>query len=352
MADKRHYRDTDYLYASAYIRSVEDRGLSDQLIARMLDAPDAEGAVSALFEAKTALEGGGEDIREADALCDEFVNDSFRVVSEATVDPSVFDFLRYQYDCNNIKTTLKCRAKSVSAEGLLFRCGTVPPEAYAKMAETDDFSALPGDFAAAAREAADAYKRTGDPQTIDLCLDLACLSSMMKSAEATGDALLTGAVRLRVDIANVLAVIRVLRLGDGMDGTARRELLKRALSPLGSVKPDELIRAAAGTDEDGGKDEDNGSAEKFFSLVRSTMPGVLDAALTPDSALSVIERSTEEAYLSYVLEGGRAVFGVGVPFAYLTSREYNAKNARIIIAGKRAGLPYDEISQRVRRARR
>ena len=67
MADKRHYREEDYLYASAYIRSVEDRGLSDMLIKRMLDAPDADAAVAYLREARSALEGGAA-VSDADGL--------------------------------------------------------------------------------------------------------------------------------------------------------------------------------------------------------------------------------------------------------------------------------------------
>ncbi len=336
MADKRHYRDTDYLYASAYIRSVEDRGLSDQLVTRMLEAPDAASALSILFEARSALDGGS-SIDDADLLCDEFVNDSFRVVAQIVTDPSVFDFMRYQYDCNNIKTALKCRAKGVGTDGLLFSCGTVPPEAYAKMTEDDDFSALPGDFPEAAKTAADTYKKTGDPQSIDLTLDLSCLSSMTKAAGATGEKFLTDAVKLRVDIANVTAVTRVLRMG--MTETSRKDLLGRALSPLGSIRATDLISLS-----------DEGE-EQFFAGVRGRVPAVFGDKLTTGAPLSEMERAGDNAYLEHVMSAKNTAFGVSVPFLYLTGREYNAKNARIIIAGKRAGLPYDEISRRVRSIR-
>lgn len=329
--EKRKYKDTDYLYASAYIRSVEDRGMSRALILRMLEAPDAESALECLLEARGALEGGA-SIDDAEALCDEFVNDSFRVVAEIINDPSVFDFMRYQYDCNNIKTALKCSAKGVGTEGLLFSCGTVPAADYAKMTEHDDYDALPEIFAEAARSASDTYKKTGDPQSIDLPIDLACLAAMTESASSSGEELLSGAVRLRVDTANVLATLRVMRMGT----TARSELLERALSPLGSIQKKVLIESS-----------DEGE-EVFFDAVRDKLPREFSEKLTAGTPLSDVERAADDAYLAYVFSARGAVFGLSVPFIYLTEREYNAKNARIILAGKRAGLSYDDIRGRVR----
>lgn len=330
-ADKHKHRDTDYLYASSYIRSVEDRGLSRPLISRMLEASDADAAVSALLEARSALEGGG-SINDAEELCDAFVNDSFRTVSEIVTDAALFDFLRYQYDCNNIKTALKCHAKGIGTDGLLFSCGAIPESDIAKMASESDYSALPQIFAEAAKTAADNYAKTGDPQSIDLPLDLACLRAMAESADATGEALLSGAVRLRIDTANVMTVLRVLK----MKTERGAELLERALSPLGNISKETLIRAYAE------------GVDAFIGAVKGSLPSGFGEKLSAELSLSVIERMADDAYLEYVYASRGDIFGVSVPFIYLTEREYNAKNARIIIAGKRAGLPYDEIRERVR----
>lgn len=331
MAEKKKYNDTDFLYASSYIKSVEDRGLSRALILRMLESQDADAAVSCLFEARSALEGGS-GIEDAETLCDEFVNDSFRTVSEITKDPSVFDFMRYQYDCNNIKTALKCRAKGVGTDGLLFTCGTVPAEAYAKLTDEGDFSVLPPFFAEAALRADETYKKTGDPQSIDLPLDLSCLAAMVSGARSTGEELISRAVALRVDMANIMTALRVIR----MRTSTRAELLERALSPLGSIKKEVLIEASAGSEGD------------FIDAVKDKVPHGFAQKLSADETLSAIERAADDAYLEFVYSGRNAVFGINIPFIYLTEREYNAKNARIILAGKRAGLSYDEIRDRVR----
>ncbi len=343
----KKYRDTDYLYASAYIKSVEDRGLSSALVTRMLDAADSTSAEAYLFEARSAL-AGASGISDAEALTDELVNDSFRTAAEALSDPSVFDFMRYQYDCNNIKTVLKCRARGISADGLLFSCGTVSPAELLRMASEGDYTALPRAFASAAKLAETSYGKTGDPQSIDLPLDLACLEAMTEAAAETGEALLTGAVRLRVDIANVMTALRVIRMGSSHSVAAasasvedttperRAELLGRAISPLGSISKETIISASA---------EGEGA---LTEAVDGRLPLGLEAALSLGGALSEIERAADDAYLDYVRGAKSAVFGVSVPFIYLTEREYNAKNARIILAGKRAGLSYDEIRSRVR----
>ena len=345
--ERKRYRDTDYLYASAYIKSVEDRGLSHGLISRMLDAPDAASAEGYLFEAKSAL-GGSVEAKDAEALCDEFVNDSFRTVSEVVTDPSVFDFMRYQYDCNNIKTVLKCRARGISPEGMLFSCGTVPPSDVIKMAYEGDFSALPRAFAEAAKTAEVSYGKTGDPQSIDLPLDMACLDAMAEAADETGDALLSGAVRLRIDLANVMTALRVIRMGSAYSVSAasgsaedttperRAELLGRALSPLGSIPKETIISASA---------ESEGA---LVEAVSGKLPTDFEIALSQGGNRSGIERAADDAYLGYVRSAKNTVFGAEVPFVFLTEREYNAKNARIILAGKKAGLSDDEIRERVR----
>ena len=328
---KNKLKDEDFLYATAYIRSVEERGLSGAVVKRMLEAANAEEAEEALFEGRSTLPQDA-IVDTAEAICDEYVNGSFFTAGEIVGDVKAFDFLRYQYDCNNIKTALKCEARGLDPTGLYFSCGSIPTETVTSAIKSREYGVLPGAFAEAAQCAADAYAKTGDPQSIDLPLDNAAFEMMADGAEKTGVKLFSEAVRVKIDVTNVVTAVRIIR----MKPQTQSELLSRALCGRGSIKKDEIIAAS----EEG--------EEALYEFLKGRVPDRFEAALSTSATPSSLERAADDAYLSYAVQAKKTVFGAAVIFGYLVEREYNAKNARIIIAGKRAGVPYEQLASRIR----
>lgn len=322
---KRRSKDTEYLYATAYLRSIEEKGLGRELLLRMLDAATAEEAFSQL----TDVYGDGDD----ELICDKIVNEAYRTVDDVVGVPDMFTFMRYPYDANNIKTAIKCAAVGMKTDGLMFGCGTLPTDEYAAIVESKEYGKLPEALAEAAKNAADAYAKTGDPQSIDLPIDRACLSAMAEKADATGSAFIKNAISLRVDIANIMSAIRVCRMGDKTIGG----VLETALADGGAVPKKLLIDASA-------KDD---ATEAICAVVAEYRPE-LSESITPEQKLGELERALENCYLDTVYAARKLSFGCEVPFAYLVASEYNSKNARIILAGKRAGLSPDAIRERMR----
>ncbi len=322
--NKSRARDTEFLYASAYIRSVEEKGLCREMLARMLDAPTLADAEGILREASS--------VGVSDAVCDKIVNDAYETIGEVISDTELFTFMRYPYDTNNIKTAIKCAAKKIPCEDLLFDCGTLPPEKYVKMAETNDFSELPASLSEAAASAHEAFLKTGDPQTIDLPIDKACLYSMAEAAKMTGSRFILDAVKMKIDTANVLTTLRVMRMG----GETVRGTLLSALSDGGLIPAEKLISAATSETPN----------DEISALISELRPEFGDAL--SKTRLGEIERELENAYLSFVYSAKSVPFGIEIPFIYIVSSETNAKNARIILAGKRSGLDAENIRERMR----
>lgn len=323
-AAKKRAKDTEYLYASAYLRSIEEKGVCKELLSRMLEASDADSASAMLFEAyrKNSV--------SENELCDEIVNDAYKTVDEVVSVEGMFTFMRYPYDANNIKTAIKCAAKKISAEGLMFACGTLAKSDYSEAVASGDYSKLPSCLAEAAKVASDEFAKTGDPQSIDLPIDKACLEAMLEEAKFTGSKFIFDAVSLKLDIANILTAIRVSELNDQTAvGT-----LERALADGGLVPVKALTDAVAN-----GK-----SVIKVALSYRSELEDVLDES----KSLGELERALDNAYLEAVYAAKKVSFGCEVPFAYLVSAEYNSKNTRIILAGKRAGLSGEAIEERMR----
>lgn len=321
---KKRAKDTEYLYASAYLRTIEDKGVCRELLSRMLEAEDAAAASAMLFETyrKNAV--------SENALCDEMVNDAYKTVDEAVNVEGMFTFMRYPYDANNVKAAIKCAAKGISADGFMFACGTLPEDEYVAMASSGDYSALPGRLADAARTAAETYAKTGDPQSIDLPVDKACLEAMLEGAKGTGSKFIRDAITLKVDASNVLTALRVAKL----NGQTAAGTLERALANGGTVPVSALVAAVA----------DGESVVDVAVKARPELASVLDS----EKSLGELERALDNAYLSAVYAARKVLFGCEIPFAYLVSAEYNSKNARIILAGKRAGLSAEAIGERMR----
>lgn len=324
IASLKRAKDTDFLYASAYIRSIEEKGLCRETLSRMLEAPTAKDAEAIL---RDVYSDG-----DSDAICDEIVNAAYKTIGEVVSDKEMFSFMRYPYDANNIKTAIKCVAKGIPTDGLFFGCATLAADEYVKMAENGEFSALPKKLGDAAKEAFELFKKTGDPQSIDLPIDKACLSLMAEKASETGSRFILDSVMLKIDIANVLSTKRIVRMsGETVKGT-----LERTLSAGGNIAPEKLVSTAVSENPE----------ESLNTLIEETVP-TLSPALSSER-LGEIERGLENSYLEFVYSAKKVPFGIEVPFAYLVSSEYNAKNARIILAGKRAGLDADKIRERMR----
>ncbi len=322
-AAKKRAKDTEYLYASTYIRAIEEKGVCRELLSRMLDAESADVAASALLEVYRKS-GGNEN-----ELCDEIVNDAYATVDDVVSVDGMCTFMRYPYDANNIKSAIKCRAKGISAEGLMFGCGTLPTDAYVDMAASGDYSRLPARLASAAKAAADTFAKTGDPQSVDLPVDKACLEALLDGADGTGSKFISDAIALKVDATNILTAMRVSRLA----GETAKGTLEASLAEGGKVPVKALIDAVLG--------------EISVADAAAEHRPELSSALESDS-LGRTERALDNAYLSAVYAAKKVPFGCEIPFAYLVAAEYNAKNARIILAGKRAGLSAEAIGERMR----
>ncbi|MCD7776769.1 MAG: V-type ATPase subunit [Firmicutes bacterium] len=323
-------KDDDYIYVSSYLHAVEEKGLSSSLISRMLDAESAAAAESILKDAFHK--------DSAEAACDAAVEIMFDTVADCIDEPSLFDFLRYQYDANNIKTALKCAARGISAEDMMFSCGVVNAGTILSAAESGNFENLPEWMASSAARAREEFAKTGDPQEIDLPVDRACLEAMAVGAAATGDKFIKDALALRIDMVNILTSERVRR----MSLSIAEGLLSESLSSFGNISRDMLVMSVCSHKESGDDDM------PLATAVSERYP-VISELMRSKPTLSALERMTENEYLNFVSAGvNETLYGIGIPFAYIVGTEYNAKNARIIIAGKRSGMSSDSIKERMR----
>lgn len=322
----RKSKDTDYLFASARVRAAENR---------LIGADKTESAIAAkgAFEIESLIDSISTAERGADKLS-AYLADAYSFIAEISPDENIASFLRYSYDCNNIKAALKCHFRETDCTEMLFSFGSVPVIEILKMPEELDFSALPKNMSEAASEAFDAYSKTADPQLIDIILDKACFADMLEAAQNSGDEFAEDLVRTKIDLINIMMCVRVIRMGGG---SSERDVLKRSLISGGYVDKNVLFDSSV-------------TEEGISSAISGALYVSVCEYLTEDGRFSLaeIEKRCDDLYMNKVRKTKSLPFGAPLLCAYLIAVEYEVKNLRIILAGKRAGLSPEKIRERVR----
>jgi len=331
MAEK--YRETDYLYGSARVRALENRLIGKERLDRMLEASSSDDVMALLedhgFE---AMEGASREDRLLRGL-----SDGYRELERMTEGRrSPVDFLRYPYDCNNIKSLIKCFARGVDADGLLFESlGTVSVDEAKRAFQEKDYRAFPPHMAAAIPVAEESFSQTGNPQKVDLILDAACYEDMLAVAKESGISLAIRLVETKIDLTNLMTCLRLIRMHSGAAGEA---FLTEAILSGGTLPKDFFAESLAA-----------GEAAMAERLTYTRYSG-FGALLAEESPLYVLEKWADDAWMELAREAKFVPFGAEVLIGYAAALEYEVKNIRILLAGKDAGLGSDVIRERMRKS--
>lgn len=328
-------KSTEYMYISARVRAIEATMPGREMIGRMIEAQNTESA------AAVALESGilnsvdeAKDPDRLDEVLSRRLKDALDVVESDEGGRRVTPIIRLAYDCANIKAALRCIPHGIDFSDLLFDVGSLPMQRYREMAESGDFSSLSKNLAQAAEKAKTDYATTCDPLKIDLPLDRACFADMLSAAENTGDGFTVDFVKTKIDMTNVMMLLRIA--GMGKNGLTEG-LLSEALIDGGHIGIESLKEAT--------EQEEEELTGRISALVSMRYPRIAEAL---GSGTENFENECDSLIEAKLQEARYIPFGIPIVLTFLCKLEYEIKNVRIILAGKAAGLSPDKIAQRVR----
>ncbi len=322
------YKDTEYTYISAKVRAMEASLVGRDVLDRMISADDTDTAFSYLRECGFELSGLTAAARE-DVLIGE-LGRALTEIERNAPDAKMFAFFRYPYDCSNAKAVIKCRARGVDPEAMLFSVGTVSKSEIAS-----SFAGLPKNMKKAADEAERAYAETKNPQLIDFILDRACYADMAECAESTGIDYIKELVAARADLTNFMIALRVMRMNCGEYGAS---MLKGALLDTGRIGARAFISAY-----------EIGEAEIISALSRGGYRSLAEK-LTVGVELGEAEKLCDNEKMQIIKGAKYKTYGIEIPVAYIAAVEAEIQNIRIVLAGKEAGSAPSVIGERIREA--
>ena len=324
----------NYLFGSARVRALENNLIGKEKLERLLAASGVDRCVALLAEFGVAVvrNESGAFLREETLLGR--LRAAYEEVGTTAENAAFARLFRWQYDCNNIKAAIKCFKRGVDPAEMLFDFGNFDLKTVISCAEKNDFTPLGDLFGSAAREAADTFAKTGNPQCVDLILDRACYAAMLGDAQKSGSAYVLDLVRIKIDLTNLLTCIRLLRMKSGEAG---KMMLRAALIEGGTL--DTAIFQ---------KRYDDGEDAVWGALTYSDFSGFVKEAGGSAAPLTAIERAADNFWMALVRCAKMIPYGIEPMVAYLAATEYEVRNLRIILAGAEAGLPPKTVGERIR----
>ncbi len=323
----------DYLYGSARVRVLENRLLGSTKTAALAEEKNIEGVWRRLREygVEPVTDKDGSPLREATLSA--LLSRAYAEIGEMFPEDRLLALWRYPYDCNNVKAAIKAFVRGVDPHSMMIEVGSVAPEQVISMVASGNFAGLPPKMSAAAAASMERFAKSRDPQTVDLLLDRACYADMTDAAAS--NAFVRELVRCKLDLTDLLILIRVLRMQSGELGAV---LLRDAWLEGGSF--------------------DIAFAEMYYRLgeealwaqLRRGAYAVFADAAGEGKSLAAVECAADNCLMERLREVKYVSFGAEVPTAYLLATEYEVRNLRILLAGKEAGVSPESLREELRKS--
>ena len=319
--------DTKYTYAVARIRALET-GLFTSSVLEQLLACDTEQQCLQLIQEKGW--GDADTPLNAEAILSREQEKIWETIRELGVDMSVFDVLSYPNLFHNLKAAVKdaCTQEDGRTMNIYYEDTAIPADEMLEIIRSKDFSRLPENMAAAARDAYETLLHTRDGQLCDVIIDKAALEAIYEAGKAAKDSIIRDYAESVVAVADIKIAVRAQKTAKSID------FMKRAMAPCQSLNVDQLARSAVS-----GMD-----AITEYLAGTAYAEGAAAIAQSP----SAFERWCDNRMMETMQSQKNEAFSVGPLVAYILARENEIKTVRIILSGKQNGFSNDSIRERVR----
>jgi len=197
-------KDTDFVYASAYTRTLENKMLQKADFEALLSASSYEEALRFLagknYQVEAELAHAWEEVKYA---CPE---------------GAPLHVLLYQNDFHNLKTILKAVFSDTAYEPLMLEPWTFSPDEIHRAITQGRPESLPEPFKGPAMEAYQILALDGDGQLAEIALDKALFTAMAEIAKQSKNDFLIGWVDLNIALINKKTALRAGSQSAMLDG--------------------------------------------------------------------------------------------------------------------------------------
>lgn len=308
----------------------EARMLKRDKVGRLIDAPSFSDA------AKMLTDFGYEDMsgmnaNQVEQALSAHRADVFAELARMLPEPEILDAFRLKYDYHNAKVLIKAESADVDGAYLLSDAGRIPSQRLAEVYHSEEYRDLPRALALAMAEARSIIKRTENPQLADFALDKAYFAEMSAMAKGLSSSYLSEYVALSIDIANLNAIVRTLRMGRDFD------FIKNALIAGGNINAERTAQLALSGEP----------LSQLYSGSECQRAAELGESAANGGSLTEFELSCNAVITKFFDRAKLVNFGAAPVVAYLAALENEITAARMILTGKLSGVNPELIRERL-----
>ena len=314
-----------YTYAVARIRALEVSLFSDSTIDQLIACQNYDQALQFLEEKGW---GDAESSGDAEKILTREEEKTWEVVKELSIGMEHFDVLSYPKLFHNLKAAVKEVCTGDKNRHIYYEDVRIPGEEMRKIVEDRDFGKLPDSMRIAGEEAYETLLHTGDGQLCDVIIDRAALDAIRAAGERSKEEIVRQYAESTVAVADIRIAVRACKTGKSSD------FMKKAMAECDTLDKERLIHAAVS------------GMDQIMSYLAETK--YVDGAQALAESASAFERWCDNQIMETIRPQLYNSFSLGPLVAYVLARENEIKTVRIILTGKRSGLPEEFIRERAR----
>lgn len=320
-------KETDYAYAVAYTRTLENKMLTKTDIEALINCATVQDALNILSDRDYGITSEYSKYNIDEMLKDEIIKAWNEVSFAAPKGNQLYIFL-YQNDFHNLKTILKCMFSNTPWKPLVLYPCSVDPELIFKAFSVKNYSDLPEFLREVAGEAYELLARTRDGQLMEILLDKTQFKILRKAAKDSKSKFLINWVDLNATIINMKTALRAaLSKQNG-------SFLKEALIPCDGINLLKLLDASVQGYSD------------VVSVIEQA--GFVDAAQAATESLQEFEKWSDNYKIDQLKLVRNKAFGIEPIFAFLIGKRYEITCISLILSGIANGLKTELIRERLR----
>ena len=312
----------EFAYAVARIRCKELALLDGAFLEQLVTARSEDDCLRLLAEK------GWESAPAEEMLAAE-EEKTWALIRELVPDQTeLFDALLMETDFHNLKAAVKAVFMNADPARYFLPRGTADPMELYRAVKERDFDALPERLRVPGQEAMETLLHTRDGQLCDVILDRAALDAIREAAKASGSELLVSWAERRVAAADMKTAVRCARTKKPLD------FVRRSLAPCASLDAEALAQAAV-------------EGEEALAAYLAATP-YAETAKALEESFAAFERRCDNLLIEEIRPQKYNSFTISPLAAYVLARENEIKCVRVILSGKRSGLPEEAIREKVR----
>lgn len=316
--------ETKYAYAVAYMKTLENKMLTQNEIESLITAKDTVTALKILTD--RGFGKSSTSYYSADALLKDELEKIWGEAKNACPEEAPLDVLLYKNDFHNLKAILKSMVYSADWGNLVLRPCVVEPDLISEAIKNKNFEELPEFIKETAKNGYELITKTDDGQLFEIFVDKNELKTVYDLAKQSKNNFLIEWAKLEVMIANMKIAARCV----GRD----KEFIENAIIHIDGINTQRLLDAALVSKE-----------EVAGAISYIGYPRVAEALLT---SFADFEKACDNLKINLIKKAKNSFFGFEPIMAFLIGKEYELQALRIILSCKQNDVSVDIIRERLR----